>query len=217
MPRREHWCPRLIAYHGQYGNGIPTTICLIGSSPCILRGQPDRQSADIDIWRPASAYDETDLRRACQELGILFDSKGELDPDAIYLQVVAPGIVKLPEDLPVDILGQYGALTVATPAPALLSAAKLARGEPRDVEDVAWWIKEQALDLSDIRAAIGYNPRAVRVMSASLWLEQAARRRRCSPEHSRAASHPARPRQANKRSFDPLQTSLSIERKPALL
>ena len=110
----------------------PTTICLIGSSPGILRGQPERQSAGIDIWRPASAYDETDLRRACRESGILFDRKGELDPDAIYLQVVAPGIVKLPEDFKFDILGQYGALEVAMPKPALLSAAKLARGQARD-------------------------------------------------------------------------------------
>ena len=153
-------CARLVSILDALGQKLskPTTICIIGSSPGILRGQPDRQSADIDIWRPASAYDETDLRRACQEQGILFDSKGELDPDAIYLQVVAPGIVKLPEDLPVDILGQYGALTVAMPAAALLSAAKQVRGEPRDVEDVAWWIKEQALDLSDIRAAIGLLP-----------------------------------------------------------
>ena len=89
---------------------------------------------------------------------ILFDPEGELDPDAIYLQVVAPDIVKLPEDLRADILGQYGALTVAMPAAALLSAAKLARGEPRDIEDVAWWIKEQALGLGDIRTAIGLLP-----------------------------------------------------------
>jgi hypothetical protein len=67
----------------------PTTVWLIGSSPGILRGQPDRQLAGIDIWRPASAYDETDLRRACEELGILFDPKGELDLEAIYLKVVA--------------------------------------------------------------------------------------------------------------------------------
>jgi uncharacterized nucleotidyltransferase DUF6036 len=138
--------------------GKPTTFCLIGSAPGILRGQPDRQSADIDIWRPASAYDDTDLRRACQELGILFDPKGELDPDAVYLQVVAPGIVNLPEGFQLDALGQYGALKVVMPAPALLSAAKLARGQARDIEDVAWWIKEQALHLGDIRSAIGSLP-----------------------------------------------------------
>ncbi len=44
------------------------------------------------------------------------------------------------------------------PAPALLSAAKLARGEPRDIEDVAWWIKERALSLDDIKAAIATLP-----------------------------------------------------------
>ena len=49
-------------------------------------------------------------------------------------------------------------ITVAMPAAALLSAAKLARGEPRDIEDVAWWIKEQALGLGDIRTAIGLLP-----------------------------------------------------------
>jgi len=39
----------------------PATICLIGSSPGIVSGQPDRQSADIDIWRQSSVYDETEL------------------------------------------------------------------------------------------------------------------------------------------------------------
>jgi hypothetical protein len=155
-------CARLVSILDALGQKLskPTTICIIGSSPGILRGQPDRQSADIDIWRPASAYDETDLRRACQELGILFDPKGELDPEAIYLQVVAPGIVNLPDSLRLDILGQFGNLKVAMPAPALLCAAKLVRGEPRDIEDVAWWIKEQALDLGEIRAAIDLLPDA---------------------------------------------------------
>ncbi len=138
--------------------GKPTTICLIGSAPGILCGQPDRQSSDIDIWRPSSVYDETDLRRACRELALLYDPKGELEPDAIYLQIVQPGIVKLPQNFQAEILGRYGALTLAMPAPALLSAAKLVRGEARDIEDIAWWIKERALKLQDIRVAIGSLP-----------------------------------------------------------
>lgn len=136
----------------------PTTICVIGSSPGIVSGQPDRQSSDIDVWRQRSVYDETELRRACQELGLLFDPRDELDPDAIYVQVVQPGIVKLPPDFQVEVLGQYGVLTVAMPAPALLSATKLVRGDPRDVEDVAWWVKERAMSLDEIRAAIGSLP-----------------------------------------------------------
>jgi hypothetical protein len=138
----------------------PTIICVIGSSPGIASGQPDRQSSDIDVWRQRSVYDETELRRACQELGLLFDPRGELDPDAIYIQVVQPGIVKLPPDFQVEVLGQYGVLTVVMPAPALLSAAKLVRGDPRDVEDVAWWVKERAMSLDEIRAAIGSLPDA---------------------------------------------------------
>ena len=65
--------------------------------------------------------------------------------------------------LRVEILGQYGNLTVAMPDPALLSAAKLVRGDPRDTEDVAWWVKERALDLDEIRAAIGSLPDATNV------------------------------------------------------
>jgi Nucleotidyltransferase of unknown function (DUF6036) len=151
---------RLIGIFDALGRKLtkPTTICVIGSSPGIVSGQPDRQSSDIDVWRQTSDYDETELRQACQELGLLFDPKSELDPDAIYIQVVRPGIVKLPLDFGVEVLGQYGVLTVAMPAPALLSAAKLVRGDPRDIEDIAWWIKERALNLDEIRAAIGSLP-----------------------------------------------------------
>ena len=42
----------------------------------------------------------------------------------------------------------------------MLAAAKLVRGDPRDVEDVAWWIKERALALDAIRAAVGTLPEA---------------------------------------------------------
>jgi hypothetical protein len=152
---------RLLAIFDGLGQKLrkPATMCLIGISPSILRGQPDRQSADIDIWRPASAYDDSDLRRACEELGLLFDPKGELAPDAIYLQVVSPGIVKFPDDLREEILGHYGVLTVTMPAPALLSAAKSARGQPRDCRGhCVLWIKERAPQLDDIRAAIDLLP-----------------------------------------------------------
>jgi hypothetical protein len=136
----------------------PAMICIIGSTPGIMLGQPGRQSQDIDVWRPNSQYDETQFRRACQELGLLYDPRRELDPDAIYIQIIRPGLVNLPKDFRVEVLGEYGALKVAMPEPALLSATKLVRGDPRDIEDVTWWIKERALSLADIRAAIGMLP-----------------------------------------------------------
>ena len=160
---------RLIAIFEALGQKLvkPTTICLIGSSPSIVSGQPDRQSADIDIWRQRSSYDETDFRTACQELGVLFDPKGELDPDAVYIQIVRRGVVDLPANFEVEVLGQYGSLTVVMPDPTLLSAAKLARGDPRDIEDVAWWVKERALTLDEIKAAIGTLPNTSQQEAAS--------------------------------------------------
>ncbi len=151
---------QLLRIFDQLGQKLtaPATICLIGSTPGIILGQPGRQSQDIDVWRPSSRYDETQFRRACQELGLLYDPRSELDPDAIYIQIVRPGLVKLPDDFRVEILGEYGALKVAMPEAALLSATKLVRGDPRDVEDVAWWIKERALNLAEIRAAVNVLP-----------------------------------------------------------
>jgi hypothetical protein len=151
---------RLVKIFGDLGERLatPATICIIGSAPGIISGQPDRQSQDIDVWYQHSDFDETEFRRVCRELGVLYDPKGELDPEAVYVQIVRPGVVKLPREFDVEVLGRYGALTVAMPEPSLLSAAKLARGEPRDIEDVAWWVKERALDIGEIRAAASLLP-----------------------------------------------------------
>jgi hypothetical protein len=147
---------RLVRIFDQIGQQLtsPSTICIIGSAPGIVSGQPERQSQDIDVWRQRSDYDDTQFRRACEELGLLFDPQGEIDPKATYVQIIQPGIVKLPRDFTIEVLGRYGALTVVMPEPALLSAAKLERGDQRDIEDVAWWVKARALNLDDIRAAI---------------------------------------------------------------
>jgi hypothetical protein len=138
--------------------GSPTTICVIGSTPGIVSGQPDRQSSGIDVWRQNSDYDTAEFAHACEELGLVFDPRGEIDSQAIYIQIVPPGIVKLPADLSIEVIGRFGALTIVMPEPAMLSAAKLVRGEPRDLEDVAWWMKERALSIAHISAAIGALP-----------------------------------------------------------
>ena len=75
--------------------------------------------------------------------------------------------MNLPASFEVEVLGQYGHLMVVMPAPGLLSAAKLARCESRDIEDVAWWIKERALSMEDIRAAIATLPNASQREAAS--------------------------------------------------
>jgi hypothetical protein len=161
---------RLLEIFDALGGALtkPTTVCLIGSSPGIASGQPDRQTPDIDVWRGQSSYDETAFRKACEDAGILFDPRGEqLDPEAIYVQIIRKGLVNLPADFAVEVVGEFGNLRVVMPDPSLLVAAKLVRGTPRDVEDAAWWMRERALRADDIREAIGALPDPVQRETAS--------------------------------------------------
>ena len=138
----------------------PTTLCLIGSAPAIASGQSGRQTADIDLWHARSHYDAGDLDRACRELGVLYDPRGELDPDAIYLQIVRPGLVQLPPDFDVESLGRYGRLDVVMPAPEVIVAAKLVRGSDVDIEDAVWWVGQRNLDLGQVADAVSRIPDA---------------------------------------------------------
>jgi len=139
----------------------PTTLCLIGSTPAILLGQDERQTQDIDVWNPASRYDTGELARICGELGILFDPTGNLDPDYVYLQIIRPGVVSLPSDLAVEIIAQFGSLTVAMVSPALIAARKLTRADDRDIEDIVWWVRQRALEMTDVAHAIETLPREI--------------------------------------------------------
>ena len=138
----------------------PAALCLIGSTPGIASGQPGRQTADIDLWHAKSDYDSGELARACTEAGLLYDPRGELDQDAAYMQVVRPGVVRLPGDFALEILGRFGNLTIGMPPPEILIAAKLVRGSDRDVEDAIWWVRERGLRHVDLTDAIRALPRA---------------------------------------------------------
>ncbi len=136
-----------------------TTLCLIGSTPAIFLGQNARQTQDVDVWHPASIYDAGDLSQACVAAGLLFDPTGELSPDAVYLQIVRPGIVSLPAKLDPEMISTFGRLKLVMPLPAIIAAAKLSRGSERDLEDVAWWISHRALGLEAVIFAIETLPR----------------------------------------------------------
>lgn len=90
----------------------PTVLCLIGSTPGIAAGQPDRQTPDINVWHPGSDYDAADLSAACRQAGVLYDPKGDLEPGKIYIQVIRPGIVTLPDEFAAEKIGRYGNLTL---------------------------------------------------------------------------------------------------------
>ncbi len=146
----------LIAIGDKLGN--PTTLCVIGSTPSILSGQPERQTPDIDVWFPQSDFDVGDLKRACEQAGLLFDPKGEVDPNAVYLQIIRPGFVILPSEFKVEIIGRYGKLSLVMPPPDLIVAAKLARGSDSDIEDAVWWVRGRDLTDEQIAQAINRLP-----------------------------------------------------------
>lgn len=136
----------------------PTTLCLIGSAPGIATGQPERQTPDVDVWYPSSHFDTGDLMQACRSAGVLFDPKGELDPDASYIQIVRPGVVRLPETVELETIGVFGNLIIAMPSPEVIVAAKLVRASDTDLQDVVWWVKERSLDRTDIEKAASRLP-----------------------------------------------------------
>lgn len=114
-----------------------------------MSGQPERQTPDIDVWFPQSDFDVGDLKRACERSGLIYDPKDELGPDDIYLQIVRPGLIALPSEFMVEIIGRYGNLTLVMPVPELIVASKLARGSDSDIEDAVWWVRGR--DLTDLQ------------------------------------------------------------------
>jgi uncharacterized nucleotidyltransferase DUF6036 len=136
----------------------PTTLCIFGSAPAILLGQPARQTQDVDVWHPQSSYDAGDLARACEEIGVLYDPRSELNPDAVYVQIVRPGVVALPSSFETEAIGQYGRLKVVMPTPVALSAAKLVRATENDVNDIVWWVMQRSITLKQLEASIEQLP-----------------------------------------------------------
>ena len=132
----------------------PTALCLIGSAPGILAGQMDRNTADIDVWRPMSKYTDDDLEAACAEAGLRFDPKGDVDDDDIYIQIVEPGIVALPENFEPYVAATFGNLDIVIPPASAIAASTLVRASPQDVEDIGWWMRHRALTVDEIAAAI---------------------------------------------------------------
>ena len=136
----------------------PATLCIFGSAPAILLGQPSRQTQDVDVWHPKSNYDAGELARACAMTGVLYDPMGELDPNAVYLQIVRPGIVALPTEFETESIARFGRLTVVMPAPVVLSAAKLVRASENDISDVVWWVRHRSIGMKQLEKAVQQLP-----------------------------------------------------------
>lgn len=61
----------------------PAVLYIYGSASCILLGEPDRTSLDIDVAGPYSLADYADLRQAAEAAGIPIDPKEDFQGDHI--------------------------------------------------------------------------------------------------------------------------------------
>jgi hypothetical protein len=160
---RDAWLEKLESIAAALpATGEPVKICLIGSGACLLEaGMPGRASHDLDVWLPASKFDMGELRRAVMQAGLLFDPRSSLEPDQPYVQIVNPGPTQVGSFEPV-FWAQFGRLHVYLPPWPNWVAAKLARGEPRDVEDVLYVAKCQQISPEEVEACAASFPESSR-------------------------------------------------------
>jgi hypothetical protein len=133
--------------------GAPLHLCLIGSAACLFGGMDGRTSADLDIWKPASDYDRSELKQAAEKAGLLFDPKQSLEPNRPYLQLIEPGLTQLGAFEPVFI-ERIGRLQLHRPPVENLIASKLLRAEPKDLGDIRFLMSRHRPDVARIRKII---------------------------------------------------------------
>lgn len=149
---RRQWEEKLAAI-GEHlrRHGAPATLEIIGAWPVLEAGLEGRSSLDLDVWLPASDADRSALAAACASAGLDFDPTGETDRP--YLQLLQPGIISMPDHVPVKA-GRWGALTVLTPPPATLAAMKLVRAEPKDIADVLFLCSRHGLTKEQVAESV---------------------------------------------------------------
>ena len=132
---------------------------------------PGRVSHDLDIWQPASSYDLGELRQAVQQAGLLFDPRGALEPDLPYVQIVNPGPTQV-GTFEAVFWARFGRLHVYLPPWPNWVAAKLVRGDPRDVEDALFVAQKQGVRMTEVEACAASFPEPARqqVMENMIYL-----------------------------------------------
>ena len=156
---RDEWLAKLALISTNLGKqNAKANLVLIGGATGIFAGQPARTSIDIDVWKPRSTYQYAQLKQAVEDAGLLFDPKGVLEPDKPYVQMIEPGLCQTGKFEKTEPLENFGALTTERPPIANLIAGKLVRGEPRDIEDIAYLMATFRPDRASIEKAVKSMP-----------------------------------------------------------
>lgn len=143
--------------------GSNITLCVFGASAVLLYGSEERQTQDIDVWRPASSFNDRSVKAFAAAAGLDVNPTS-LAVDRIYLQIVTDGVVRLPDydpqkalwpgDKPSETLWSGDALTIVAPPPAIIAAAKMVRSDVRDIDDVLLIMARRGVTRADISKAL---------------------------------------------------------------
>lgn len=141
----------------------PTSLCLIGSMPAMLGGQPNRVSIDLDTWKKATTYGYADLRQAVEKAGLVFDPKGEMDPNQPYIQLVERGIhTEIGKFTEQEEIMREGQLVVNRVPWENIVASKLTMMRPKDIEDVTFIVNTYGVTKDQVVEVLKSFPRDLR-------------------------------------------------------
>ncbi len=167
----EEWAQKLkeISKHLEH----ETSLCIIGSAVGMF-AQQIRTSIDLDVWNKGSAFFYSDLKQASEKAGLLFDPKGEMEPDKPYIQIVQPGVVQVGDYHETEVVFRETGLTVVRPPIENIIASKLVRASAKDLEDIAYLRQYFAVPNEKIKEIISKFPRGTtreQALENSVYLE----------------------------------------------
>lgn len=129
-----------------------------GGAALLALGFEGRVTADIDVL-PGSRFVESDLQRACESAGLLWNPQDKDAPAGDYVEVVPAASLVLPTAMTdYDPVYRGRMLTVRTPPAADLVIGKLKRLDPEDMADIQYLIVRHSVDVAALREAFGRLP-----------------------------------------------------------
>ena len=135
-------------------------LYIYGSAVCILLGQPDRTSLDIDVAAPYSDVNYGALSRAATQAGIPVNPQD--DTSSNHIEWIQSLRLCLPKPSPKHemLLWQGGYLTIKSGSLTDLIASKLIRYDEIDQGDIQYLCAQSKIEFQEIQDAVHRLPSA---------------------------------------------------------
>jgi hypothetical protein len=131
-----------------------TVLYVYGSAVCILLDAPGRTSLDFDVAAPYSRADESELRRAVDAAGLLFNP--ETDEQGDFMEWIGPLRLCLPapREERSMVLWHGKNLTITTGTVEDIVASRLVRFDSADQADIHFLHAQRGFALESVADAV---------------------------------------------------------------